>query len=333
MAPEQMIRGGKIDNRTDICAFGVILFEVICGKSLYEGYEVTTPSCYQLLKDPQFVLGRLKEENVPPYITYIVTKCTKFESAERYQVMDQVVGALDLAVDVEKHYFAENVVLLTRRSSDDVVTLADEDFEVAEQEVGEAEAADVEDTAKIAKISKRKKWSKIAISLSGALVILVLIVRGVYFGVGGGFSREDNRTEKVAGNDTSQKAVNGSVAKPQTLFQEAVDYCKKTTPEVIKNDTNLAYCVRRRAWRLFKQGDDGKAEVITKETIKFFWATRKWKKKIKTKEYISLNYLLSRIHRKRQNEAKKRGEDWRPHAKAAAHYEATVNYWRKKIKK
>ncbi len=41
MAPEQIIRGGVVDHRTDVYAAGVVIFELLTGKRLYEPKEYT----------------------------------------------------------------------------------------------------------------------------------------------------------------------------------------------------------------------------------------------------------------------------------------------------
>lgn len=41
MAPEQLIRGGVVDHRTDVYAAGVVLFELLTGQRLYEPKEFT----------------------------------------------------------------------------------------------------------------------------------------------------------------------------------------------------------------------------------------------------------------------------------------------------
>ena len=99
MSPEQAA-GGAADRRADIWAFGVVLFEMLAGKRLFEGETV-----------PHVLAGVLKDEPdfsalpaaVPPRIRRLVRRCLKKKPRERLQaigdarvVIDEVLaGAAD----------------------------------------------------------------------------------------------------------------------------------------------------------------------------------------------------------------------------------------------
>jgi serine/threonine protein kinase len=63
MAPEQA-KGKPVDNRTDIYAFGLVLYEMITGKQLHHG-ETTMEVLASVIKDePQW-------EQIPPQACYL----------------------------------------------------------------------------------------------------------------------------------------------------------------------------------------------------------------------------------------------------------------------
>jgi serine/threonine protein kinase len=59
MSPEQA-RGKPVDKRADIWAFGVVLFEMLTGKPLFEGETVSDTLAHVLTKEPDWNKFRRK---------------------------------------------------------------------------------------------------------------------------------------------------------------------------------------------------------------------------------------------------------------------------------
>ena len=53
MAPEQA-RGKIVDKRADIWAFGVVLYEMLTGRRLFEGETIPTRWCGVLTREPDW---------------------------------------------------------------------------------------------------------------------------------------------------------------------------------------------------------------------------------------------------------------------------------------
>ncbi|OLE56005.1 MAG: hypothetical protein AUG51_00310 [Acidobacteria bacterium 13_1_20CM_3_53_8] len=91
MSPEQA-RGVEVDERTDIFSLGAVLYEMIAGRSPFDGETTSDVISLLLQKEPQ-PLARLAPD-VPAELARIVMKALRKDREERYQVVKDML--LDL---------------------------------------------------------------------------------------------------------------------------------------------------------------------------------------------------------------------------------------------
>jgi serine/threonine protein kinase/tetratricopeptide (TPR) repeat protein len=90
MSPEQ-VKGEEVDHRTDIWSLGIVLYEMITGKTPFKG-DYDQAVMYSILNEqPEPVTGL--RTGVPMELERIVTKCLQKDPGERYQT------AADLLAD------------------------------------------------------------------------------------------------------------------------------------------------------------------------------------------------------------------------------------------
>ena len=92
MSPEQA-RGKEVDKRADVWAFGVVLFEMLTGQSLFSGEDVSSTLARVLEREPAF---STLPPNIHPQIRFLLERCLKKDPKNRYS------GINDARVDIQE---------------------------------------------------------------------------------------------------------------------------------------------------------------------------------------------------------------------------------------
>ncbi len=99
MAPEQL-QGQGVDNRADIFAFGVTMYELLTFKKPFMGEKSADVLAAQLNRNQGFVNPRQVNEGIPVGAEKIILKCLENDPDLRYPNMSVLVGQLKAALYV-----------------------------------------------------------------------------------------------------------------------------------------------------------------------------------------------------------------------------------------
>ena len=91
MAPEQ-IQGGEVDARSDIFSFGVVLFELLTGRTPFRG-EHEAAIVYSIVNEEPESLVKLRSE-APPELERIINRALEKDPEDRYQSAADMVSEL-----------------------------------------------------------------------------------------------------------------------------------------------------------------------------------------------------------------------------------------------
>ncbi|MEO6051539.1 MAG: protein kinase [Pyrinomonadaceae bacterium] len=101
MSPEQA-KGEKVDERTDVFSFGVVIYETLTGRTPFAGNSVSETFANLLNAEPQ-PIGRFAAD-VPAKLQRIVSKMLRKDKDERYQTMKDLLTDLK---DLREHRKAD----------------------------------------------------------------------------------------------------------------------------------------------------------------------------------------------------------------------------------
>ncbi|MEE8149196.1 MAG: serine/threonine-protein kinase, partial [candidate division Zixibacteria bacterium] len=152
MSPEQA-RGDKVDIRSDIFSFGILLYRMVTGEFPFEGPTQVSTLAKILESNPEPPSAR--NENIPPELERIIDKCLRKDAADRYQ------GASDLVVDLRS----------VRRKYDSGVT--DSVSSISRIE------------AKVVKVKEFRMSSKLAVSALIVATVIALVTLTDLFSLSG----------------------------------------------------------------------------------------------------------------------------------------------------
>jgi len=110
MSPEQA-EGGKIDSRSDIFAFGSVLYEITTGTRPFHGQSKLSTLSAILHQEPKPLHELL--EDAPRELATILTRCLRKDPNRRFQHMDDLKVALE---DLREHLESASAVPAPRRA-------------------------------------------------------------------------------------------------------------------------------------------------------------------------------------------------------------------------
>ena len=91
MSPEQA-QGKKVDTRSDIFSFGVVLYEMVTGARAFDG-DTTLTTLSAILRDDVRPVAEFAPE-APPQLEKVIQRCLKKSPDDRWQTMKDVEMAL-----------------------------------------------------------------------------------------------------------------------------------------------------------------------------------------------------------------------------------------------
>lgn len=138
MAPEQILRGGIIDRRTDIYAAGVVLYELLVGERLYQFPEgADYRQIARTVCQGRFLPPSQRNACVPPDLDGLVCRALATQKEDRYQTAEEFRDAL------QQKLYAMNPTISADSLGRLMTELFAAEWEREREELAEIRAVDV----------------------------------------------------------------------------------------------------------------------------------------------------------------------------------------------
>jgi serine/threonine protein kinase len=105
MSPEQA-KGKPVDKRADIWAFGVVLYEMLTGKSAFQGEDVSETLASVIKGDSNLTLLPV---NIHPRVREVITRCLQKEQKKRYGGIGETQYEIEQVLADPSGVFAQHI--------------------------------------------------------------------------------------------------------------------------------------------------------------------------------------------------------------------------------
>ena len=230
ISPEQA-RGARVDSRSDIYSFGIVLFEMLTGTIPFDGDSSVSIALKHIQENVP--LANTIVPDLPIGIVRIVEKCTQKKPERRYQKTSSLLADLKKSLVTPDEDF---VSLEPETCDGETVFMSEEDAkrlrqegaaaseETAEDEDYDDEDYDEEDDDEDRSREKLDKILKIGGIIAGVVVIIVIIIILIMLFSGDGCTgrNAESESESIAVNTVPD--VTGLTEEEATETLEALGF-------------------------------------------------------------------------------------------------------------
>ena len=118
MSPEQAM-GEKIDQRTDIWSFGIVLYEMLAGKAPFTS-EYDQAIIYSIMnEEPQF--NGLSGANIPEHLVPMLRRLLEKKPNDRYQTIEEFISDLNMTIDGSYKKFSSQVIKKEKTDAENII--------------------------------------------------------------------------------------------------------------------------------------------------------------------------------------------------------------------
>ncbi len=214
MSPEQMKSAKDVDARTDIWALGVILFELLAGRTPYSA-EAVTELAIKIATEATPSIREFRPE-VPPALEAVIGTCLEKDPRQRFANVAELALALLPFAPKRATVYVDRISGILHTSGLSAGVLASPP---SRRTVDEGSAGTLPALGRTTSVSSGRKATAVGVSLIGAVLLVASV--GVMW------------TEPLPGTDLQVKAVRSErpAATEQTPLADPLEVVPAVRPE------------------------------------------------------------------------------------------------------